>query len=241
MDNISYYRSLTDEIGALRDRVRQLIGGAHWSSDGAWKESILKAAVRRHLPANIGMGSGFIAEPQGCSTQLDIVFYDNRHPVLFRDGDFVVVPSKAVRGIVEVKTTITTSTLPKALNKLVANAGMAGAHGEHKFVGLFAYESALPDAHPERVIEALSASRCDPNPAIVNCLALGSSAFTKYFSREVGMGTPVNEWRSFRLPDQAPGYFIATLLRGIVGATIENHDYDWFAADPPASHLVARG
>ena len=51
MDAQAYFRSLTEEISALKDRIRNFIGDAHWLSDGLWKESVIKAILRRYYAA----------------------------------------------------------------------------------------------------------------------------------------------------------------------------------------------
>ena len=72
MDPANYYRSLTAETDALKDRVRHLIADAHWLTDGEWKESVLRSVLRRHLPAHIGVGRGFIISPASVSKQIDV-------------------------------------------------------------------------------------------------------------------------------------------------------------------------
>ena len=56
MDNEVYFRSMTDEINGVKNRVRDWLG-KQWPSDGAWKESVLRAILRRHLPETVGIGN----------------------------------------------------------------------------------------------------------------------------------------------------------------------------------------
>ena len=44
-----YFQSLSQEIGALKHRVRHLIEDAHWQTDGEWKETVVRQVLRRHL------------------------------------------------------------------------------------------------------------------------------------------------------------------------------------------------
>jgi len=85
MDANEYFRSLTAEINALKDRIRNFIGEKHWLSDGLWKESVIKAILRRYLPGAAGVGTGFVVTDMGPTTQIDILIYDLTKPVLFRD------------------------------------------------------------------------------------------------------------------------------------------------------------
>jgi hypothetical protein len=106
MDTNAYFRSLTAEITALKDRIRNFIGDAHWLSDGLWKESVVKAILRRYLRGAAGIGSGFVVTDKGPTTQIDILVYDLTKPVLFCDGDFVIITADAALGLIEVKTRI---------------------------------------------------------------------------------------------------------------------------------------
>jgi hypothetical protein len=100
----SYFKDLTNEIESLKDRVRHYIDDAHWLSDGEWKESVLRTILRRHLPNDIGVGRGSIVDVGETSTQIDVLLYDRAKPILFQDGDFVIVTADTVKGVVEVKT-----------------------------------------------------------------------------------------------------------------------------------------
>lgn len=82
MDAAIYYRSLSQELDALKGRVRYLIEDHHWLTDGEWKESVLRAVLRRHLPATVGVGRGFIVGPRGPSTQIDVLLYDASYPTV---------------------------------------------------------------------------------------------------------------------------------------------------------------
>ena len=46
-----FYESVTAELMSVKDRVRNLIGNAHWLSDGRYKEAILKTIIGRFLPS----------------------------------------------------------------------------------------------------------------------------------------------------------------------------------------------
>src|SRR5688572_15721438 len=86
MDPTHYYKSLSLELDALKDRVRYLIAGSHWPTDGEWKESVLRSVLRRHLPPTVGVGRGFIIGPQTNSAQTDVLLYDTSRPLLHQEG-----------------------------------------------------------------------------------------------------------------------------------------------------------
>ena len=73
MDELDYFRSITLEFKALKDRVYHFIGDHHWLTVGQWRESVLRAVLRRHLPQDIGVGHGFVIMRDGPSTQIDIL------------------------------------------------------------------------------------------------------------------------------------------------------------------------
>jgi hypothetical protein len=103
----NYFESISLELKALKDRVRNLIGTNHHNlTDGEWKETILRAILKRHLPSNVEVGSGFVVKPNSSSKQIDILIYDTSKPVLYRDGDLVIITPDSVKGIIEVKTKI---------------------------------------------------------------------------------------------------------------------------------------
>ena len=68
-----YFESISLDLNALKNRVRNFISDAHWQTDGEWKESVLRNILRRHLPKNIEVGRGFIVRPEDCSTQIDVL------------------------------------------------------------------------------------------------------------------------------------------------------------------------
>jgi hypothetical protein len=119
MLDVDYFKSISLELDALKNRVRNFINDAHWLTDGEWKESVLRAFLRRHLPKDVEVGKGFFITPTSQSKQIDILIYDAKKPVLFRDGSLAIVTFDAVLGIIEVKTSVNNSELRKSIKKLV--------------------------------------------------------------------------------------------------------------------------
>ena len=106
-----FQESITNELDAVRNRVRDLIGDAHWGEEGRYKEEILKKTLRKFLPNNVSVGTGFVTTVADISKQLDIIIYDNNVPLLFSEGDFIITTPSNVLGIIEVKSNLDTSTL----------------------------------------------------------------------------------------------------------------------------------
>ena len=121
-DFIAYHRSLADELKANKNQIRNLIGDAHWPSDGGHKEAILRRVLQNKLPNNFLVANGFFSDAIVPSSQIDILITDANKPTLFRNGDFVVVTPDCVKAIIEVKTELKGSTLiSNALKKLANN------------------------------------------------------------------------------------------------------------------------
>ena len=101
-----FQKSIGKELLTIKDRVRNLIGDAHRGEEGRYKESVLKKMIREYLPHNLSIGSWFIVSKSHISKQIDIIIYDNRYPVVFRDEDFVIITQDMVKAIIEVKSKI---------------------------------------------------------------------------------------------------------------------------------------
>lgn len=92
---------------------------SHKGEDGRYIESLIKEYLKRYLPKDLEVLTGFILRPavktglnnrtrknevDRHSTQLDIIIYDSHHyPVFQRFGDNVIVPPEGVIGIISVK------------------------------------------------------------------------------------------------------------------------------------------
>ena len=92
---------------------------SHKGEDGRYVESLIKEYLKRYLPKDLEVLTGFILRPavktglnnrtrngnkDKHSTQLDIIVYDSHHyPIFQRFGDNVIVPPEGVIGIISVK------------------------------------------------------------------------------------------------------------------------------------------
>ena len=92
---------------------------SHKGEDGRYIESLIKEYLKKFLPKDLEVLTGFILRPavktglnnksrssesDKHSTQLDIIIYDSHHyPIFQRFGDNVIVPPEGVVGIISVK------------------------------------------------------------------------------------------------------------------------------------------
>lgn len=214
-----YFKSLTSELVSLKNRVRFLIGNQHWGTDGAWKETLVKNTIRRCLPSNRLVGSGFVKNSrslnQSSSGQIDILVYSDQTPILFQDGDVVVVPHHDVYGIIEVKTKIdSASKLTDYVAVLserasyIKEAAVNGSPASKLFVGLMAFDG---DLNLESIAPALREVAGGDANRVVNHVAIGCHNFVKFWDKTPDDSVP-NMWRAYCLEYQSFGYFLHNLL-----------------------------
>ena len=236
MDTIKHFKSLTAELQALENRVRNFIDDAHWQTDGEWKESVLRSVLRRLLPRNVEVGRGFVVSPTGTSGQIDVLIYSAEKPVLFRDGDLVFVTHDALLAMIEVKTGLDNHGFAQAAARLAENAEKVAHSRWHCVVGLFAYEDR--GTTPEGILEGLRDAAGTNRKRIIDMASVGPGRFVRWWhcTRE-GTGTPIDLWRSYRLEEMAPAYFIHNVVHFICPDSIESNQTAWFPAEGKESHM----
>lgn len=224
----SYHRSMTAELYAVKNRVRNLV--THWGTDGEFKEVALRSILRRHLPESVIVGRGFIVTPQESSSQIDVLIVDGSKPVLFKDGDLLIVTPDAVVGVIEVKTRLlVTRTMSEALSKLSRVEAMCRATTgrDSVWTGLFVFEGVAADQ--ERLLRATGeAYRRTGRP--IHCVSYGKSVFIRYWTSgaEVHSPEPGPVWHSYRLPKVAPSYFLGNLIDWISSVDYHTAGFAWF-------------
>jgi hypothetical protein len=228
MDQAEYYRSLTQELDALKGRVRHLIQDQHWQTDGEWKETVLRAVLRRHLPPTVGVGRGFVIGPRSPSTQIDVLLYDTSYPVLHQDGELIFVIPDAVRGIIEVKAALRRHTTTEALSKLVDNAGLLPSGAKRIFLGLFAYDEELGPRGTEYLFAALQEVAAGKRARAVNHICAGCSAFVRFCPNDANTHARVDKWFAYSVEQMAAGYFIFNALEATVGEAVRRNIWAWF-------------
>ncbi len=147
MNAKEFQESITEELIVIKNRVRNLIGNRHWGEEGRYKEAILKSVLRKFLPNNISVGTGFIINSDDhnkISKQIDIIVYDNSYPVLFSESDFIITTMKNVKGIIEVKSSIRNGAnifrnIIKQFNKSIEPIQIETEENEI-FLGIFAFQ-----------------------------------------------------------------------------------------------------
>ncbi len=247
-DNIvDYLRSIKDEIIATHNRVSLLVH--HHGEEGVFREAVLRNIIKRFLPRNLNIGTGFVVRyTEGryvSSTQIDILIFDIAYPVLFSEGDFYIVDSNAVRGVIEVKTSEKASDLSMILHKL-NKIGEMIQNKYDVFIGLYSFSR--PDGDLSTITKHLAEMTNYINPdcgfPFVNHIVLGGDLFFKYwdenphrgrnhrefgiydFDRVVVRDSRINDLCAKKEPYKpyqglAPCYFINNLIHKLSGVDID--------------------
>jgi hypothetical protein len=235
-----YFRSISRELEAVRDRVRYMINDGHWPTDGEWKESVLRTIIKRSAPTTVSVGRGFVVNGTGCTSQLDILVYDNSHPVLYRDGDLVFISPAACRAIIEVKSKVTATTFNTACKQLAKAAEFVrrSRGGSRTFVGLFSYEA--QSLRDEVALECLYAAANRSPYRVIDHSVLGSNKFVKWWA--TSPSNPRREhrsWHAYELTEMAAGYFIHNLLMHLSPDVEQENEAIWFPEQSKEARLIA--
>lgn len=244
-----FQESITKELEIVKDRVKNLIGNAHWGEEGRFKEAVLKNILRQFLPKNLSVGTGFILKASGdndeknlLSSQLDIIVYDNTLPVLFSEGDFVITTLRNVKAIIEVKSRITSAGLAGVVNQFENSVAhfadeikkeprfyasrMHIPDRKKIFIGIFAFEFGGN-------IDSNNIDNCLRNSnKIINHISLGPNHFIKYWKKTDSnrLTIPVecqsDFYNIYNLNNLSFSYFISNLVDITSGGL---NDRYWFS------------
>ncbi len=228
IDPKNFQESITKELDTIKNRVRNLIGASNWGEEGRYKEAILKNVIKRFLPNNLSIGTGFVIKKNNnkprISSQIDIIIYDNTIPVLFSEGDFVITTYKNVKGIIEVKTRIRNNEFQEVIQKARANGKLIG---KKIFNGIFSYEYD-DDIESENIDRVLRNA-----DGYVNHISLGKDVFIRFWRKEYRnrLNPPVENCDSdfyniYDLRGLSFSYFISNLLELTCSSKLD--DRWWF-------------
>ena len=234
MDAKEFQKSITEELNVVKNRVRNLIGSRHWGEEGRYKEAILKNILRKFLPRNISVGTGFIVNTNNqnnISKQIDIIIYDNTHPVLFSEGDFIITTMKNVKGIVEVKSSIgsgnnTFQSVVQHFDETLQP--IQNSFGNRKlFLGIFSFEF-NGNINSGQINDTFYQSSKK-----VNHISLGKDYFIREWKSQDAnrLEPPVTNcnndfYNIYEITDLSFSYFIANLIDIVCGGL---NDRYWFS------------
>ncbi len=251
-NNTRYQQSIAAELSALKDRVRFFIGQIHWGEDGRYKEIILMNFLKRILPNDVAVGTGFVKNHNNeLTSQIDIIVYKKNDPRLFSEGDFVILMPESVLGIVEVKSKSTPDVLcgrmqnyrdvSSTLDKCHRNGEIIGRN--NIFNGIFSYEREM--SFEKRIHSINFIEQLRENNGYINNICFDDNIFMHYWEngnpddrrngdnsrsysfydlsyKQIFGGQEIN------YPGLAYGYFISNLLEtvySIVAPNVLNTQY----------------
>lgn len=162
-DASAFLESWADELMSRSNRVRNLIGDAHWLSDGAHKEALLRDFIQRHSPRHLAVSNGFIRSSSnrgGCSPEVDILVADaSVHAPLFAESDLYIAPPISVAAHMQVKTSYAKSELVSALQNVHDSQAIIATYAQAARVWRAIFFFAVPDSRtPTSVIDTLEDS-----------------------------------------------------------------------------------
>jgi len=225
-DFMKYHKSVAAELKAVKDRIRNLV--RHWPTDGGWKEVVLRSILRKHLPESCIVGQGFIVGKDRASSQIDILVASKDQPTLFKDGDLLIVTPSAVRAIIEVKTNLTSVDCNEALRKIASNTALCKQYeNQNVWTGIFDFDSSYTNDFCKRLLKASKLAK-DLDEVPVNCIVCGTDLFIRYWESGERQDCTENLWRSYRLMELAPAYFVGNLIDHIASIDNSSNSFAWF-------------
>jgi len=125
-DPTKFLESLNSELESQACRVRNLIGSAHWVSDGRHKESLVSNVVARYLPDGYRISSGFginVGTVGEVSRELDVTILDCQgdSPILDQFGSSIGA-FENLAGVVSVKSKLTKKSFLQTIENLASVA-----------------------------------------------------------------------------------------------------------------------
>lgn len=235
----NYHKSTSNELLALTNKVRELI--QHWGEDGRYKEAVFKNILRRFLPEKYLIGTGFVVRQTDnrgehlASKQIDIIIYDNESPILFKEGDFVILAPDSVRGIVEIKANLQNQNITNIVSQANENGRFIFESQINRdngiFNGIFSFEGYANNFDLEILANNINSGNNefieieDHNKFIVNHITLNKNWFIKYWE---GNQPPFS---MYKIEDLSFSFFISNLIDFLVGHRIRRNNYIWFAED----------
>ncbi len=223
---LEYQKSVAAEFKAYECRVRNLIDDANWAEEGRYKEIILMNYLKRILPQNISVGTGFVRSGGQITKQIDIIIYDNTYPLLFSADDFIVACGESVLGFIEVKTDIVPGKIVEYIKKACSNEAVIKntvQQPRFTFNGIFSYNLRSDvEKYYDRLSEVDYLKEDDNSfKYSVNHICLGSNYFIKLWGGSLALNSVYEQSRySIYKMDQenselAFAYFFSNLLEDV--------------------------
>lgn len=239
MSLIDYHRATTRELLTITNKVRNLIN--HWGEDGRYKEAVLKNGIKRFLPEKFLIGTGFVVKQTNnrgehlTSRQIDLIIYDDASPILFKEGDFVIMTPDSVRAIIEVKANIQNQGITEIIRQANENGQFIISGKDNKsqqfFNGVFGYEGFENNFNLNTFKQNYLAANegfseeNDYSKFKVNHVSLNRNWFLKYWADD-------NQPHSlYNIEDLSFSFFISNLIDTLANKSVRRNNFIWYAND----------
>jgi hypothetical protein len=226
---LEYHKSLSQELRSTQNRIRHLIGGNHWLTDGQHKEAVLRKILRNHIAETLHVGTGFICGESLTSNQTDIMITSRNKPDLFRDGELRFVTPDAVNAIIEVKTSVQNP--GEVIKKIADNISMIrNESGTQCFAGLFIYEGGGEiEVISNKYLDALVCEAHHDLTRAINWVAVGQNLFIRFWEAgSLDAWKKNSGWNSYHLKGLAHSYFLSNTIWDTCPSPSSSVSYAWF-------------
>lgn len=200
----SFFQTLSVELNAQADRVRQLIGSSHWISDGTHKEALLRGLIERYVPDATVTSRAFVVDGLRSSTEQDIVVVDTycERP-LFLQGGLTIASRDTVLASISVKTTFKKGELLDALRGLRT----LPFRGDEAWQGAYFFNSTIEPLTLSKLAARLRSWTNANRPRFAVCIRASDDIFAIISPETVSV---------HRCPGTSTAYFLARALNAIV-------------------------
>ena len=238
MSLIEYHKATSKELLALTNKVRNLV--THWGEDGRYKEAVLKNVIRRFLPEKYEIGTGFIIKQTAnrgehlSSRQIDLIIYDDESPILFKEGDFVILTPDSVKAIIEVKANLINQNVSEIIRQVNENGQFIWRGKKDKkfafFNGIFSFEGNNNfniTTFSENVRSGNSPFEGDRSfkKYKVNHISINENWFLKYWPNDASPHSLYN------LEELSFSFFISNLIDILSHKSVRRNNYIWYTTN----------
>ena len=113
----NYYQELKNELLAKREQLRALT--LQSKIQGDYHEALIRDLISRFIDEKLAVKHGLIYnDKKQRSNECDVIVYEKGKKPLFESGDLVIVNQEFVKFVFQVKSTLTSDTLKKAIDNL---------------------------------------------------------------------------------------------------------------------------
>ncbi len=190
--------------------------------------------------------------PLTCSKQLDIIIYDQASPIVFGHSNFVIIPQKYVKSVIEVKTSISGSKFIDALENLYSVQRFMKVSSDSTYFGIFSYgyhsfSSVGPNEVARRLKNRMTSFYLEKREELrssdldflrcctVTSLCLNGNIYGLHWNGERERGP---EFGFYNTKEQTFNFFLSNLLNTLDNETIHGSRPLWYPTSKESSLLL---